>query len=357
MLNYVNNRADPKAWARRVGVSDEAIAIYQASDVIDLHVDTTVPMRILGYDAQHRHRARIPGSPMINHVDLPRLREACVTGVVWDLPTNPLRTSAGRVRTATRNLRNQKVLFERNSDEFQLVRSASDYQEALESGRTAVWLSIQGGQAFDHGLEALDAVPAGLLHRITLVHFTTSRIGVSNALKGKGYVGLSSFGKAFVRRMDQLKIIVDLAHINRAGFFDAVKAHDPSLPLIVSHTGVDGVRPLWRNIGDDQIRAVAETGGTVGIIFNPSFLAPVFYTCLSARIVDHMEHVINVVGDDFVSLGSDFDGAITLPRDMIDVTEMPRLVQEMLYRGWSSERIAKILGGNYLRVVRMIHGE
>jgi membrane dipeptidase len=110
---------------------------------------------------------------------------------------------------------------------------------------------------------------------------------------------------------------VDLAHINRAGFFDAVGVHDKSQPLLVTHTGVDGVHPHWRNLDD----------------------------------VRHLQYIADTVGEDFASLGSDWDGAIIPPRDLGTPLELPRLVELMLRRGWSAERIQKILGGNFLRAV------
>jgi membrane dipeptidase len=167
-------------------------------------------------------------------------------------------------------------------------------------------------------------------------------------------VGLTEFGRDFVRCLVDKRILVDLSHINRAGFFDALSVMPREVTPIVTHTGVCGVRPLWRNIDDAQLRAIANRGGTIGIVFHPHFLAEVVMTCSLSRIVDHMEHTCRVVGDDFVSIGSDYDGLITLPRDLPDVTYQPRLVAEMLERGWSETRIRKILGGNALRVIAAV---
>ena len=129
-----------------------------------------------------------------------------------------------------------------------------------------------------------------------------------------------------------------------------MEEHDPSQPLIVTHTGVDGVCPHWRNLDDSQIRAVADSGGTIGIIFEPHFLRTRGAPNDGSVVIDHMQHIIDVVGEDFVSIGSDYDGAITPPRELGSASGYPRLVQHMLNRGWSVERIAKALGGNFLRV-------
>ncbi len=210
-------------------------------------------------------------------------------------------------------------------------------------------MSIQGGQAIDNNLDNLDKIPE--IHRITLVHFTKSKIGASNADIRNKSTGLSDFGKDFVRKMVDNKILVDLSHINRKGFFDALEAVPDSI-VVVTHTGVNGVYQCWRNIDDQQIKAVSETGGTVGIIYHPKFLAKTIVNCSIDSIIDHLAHVINVAGEDCPTLGSDYDGLIYLPRELKDITYQPILVQKMLERKWSAERIKKILGLNFLRVIK-----
>ncbi len=353
-LRYADHRKDPAAWAAALGIPREAVDLYLASDVIDLHTTSFIWTRVFGYDLASLHRSRIPGTPFLNQVDFPRMREAALGGVVWDITTNPFRPPWSRPRTTFRNIRSLADLIKAHPDELALVRTEADYRAARMAGKTACWLSLQGGQALDWDLADLSRTPEKL-HRITLVHFTRSRIGTSSAA-GEPEAMLTGFGRDFVREMNRLRIIVDLSHINRRGFFDALKVHDPSLPPIVSHTGVRGVRDLWRNLDDGQIRAVADRGGTIGIIYNPAFLDSGWTDCPLSRVVDHMEHVIRVAGEDFVSLGSDYDGMILLPREMHDITGLPKLAALMLERNWTETRIQKILGGNYLRVVRAVCG-
>jgi membrane dipeptidase len=154
--------------------------------------------------------------------------------------------------------------------------------------------------------------------------------------------------------MNRQRILVDLAHISRAGFWQALEVHDRSQPAIVSHTGVCGVHDVWRNLDDAQIKAIADTGGVVGIIYHSGYLGPGAKGRTARSVVDHIEHVIKVAGDDVPALGSDWDGAITTPRDMKTVLELPKLAQIMLERGFGAERIRKVLGGNYLRVMRHV---
>ena len=156
--------------------------------------------------------------------------------------------------------------------------------------------------------------------------------------------------------MNEKRIFVDLAHISRRSFFDVVAIHDKTQPLIVTHTGIDMVHHHWRNLDDAQLKAIADTGGTIGIMYQRNFLAPGFKGAADS-VARHLEHAIKVVGEDFVSLGSDWDGAIVPPLDMPTCLELPRLVSAMLSRGFSPERIHKIMGGNFLRALGLLRGE
>ena len=161
--------------------------------------------------------------------------------------------------------------------------------------------------------------------------------------------GLTTKGSEFIEGCNARRVFVDLAHIGEQAFWQAVDVHDATQPLLATHTGVDGSRRHWRNLTDTQIKAIADTGGTVGIIFNEPFLKRRGGPKDGAMVVEHMEHVIAVAGEDFVSVGSDYDGMIRPPWDLASGDTYPRLVQHMLDRGWSVERIQKVLGGNFLR--------
>ena len=167
---------------------------------------------------------------------------------------------------------------------------------------------------------------------------------------------MSGAGRDLVRDLDAHRIFVDLAHINPQGFWDAVEVHDPSLPLLATHTGVNGVYSCWRNLDDAQIKAVADSGGVVGIIFHQGFLTPGGQGTDGRIILDHMEHIIGVAGEDHVGIGSDYDGAIIPPSGLRNSPAYPRMVQWMLDRGWTDLRIQKILGANFLRCFADLRG-
>jgi membrane dipeptidase len=353
-----DHREDPDAWARTLGISHEAIALYLASDVIDLHIDSFIWTRVFGYRIDRRHGHGLLGARLYSQVDLPRLREARVAGAVWSITTNPV------VRASQRGARfeaNRQALVSTltGAGNVSICRNLADFRAARAADRHAAFLAVQGGNALD-GDGALDrAARDGDLLRVTLVHLSTSSLGATSApaapfARSDGH--LTARGRDFVRRLDDLRVFVDLAHIHRRGFFDAVAVHDPSRPLMVSHTGVTGVTPHWRNIDDDQLRAVAATGGVVGVMYQSSYLGEPGLGGRASSIVAHLQHIIDVIGDDHAALGSDWDGAIIPPRDLPTCLELPRLVQLMLDRGWTAERVGKVLGGNFLRALGALRG-
>ncbi len=356
-LEYRDHRSDPAGWAKELGISREAVEIYLASDVLDLHVDSFIWWRVFRYDLTVRHGHGPLGARFYSQVDFPRIREAQVTGATWVITTNPLRDGEDRPEVFARNIAELRRIFGTVSEDFALVRNAAEYRAAKAAGKHGAFVGIQGGNALDRDGESLDLIPDDLVLRVTLVHLSTSKLGVtSSPLAAGSDAGLTDAGRDYVRQLNARKIFVDLAHISRRGFFEALAVHDRSQPVLVTHTGIAGVHEHWRNLTDEQVRAVADLGGTIGIMYQSSFLGDPYLGGKAASIVDHMAHVIRTVGEDFVSLGSDWDGAILTPRDMPTCLELPRLVEHMLQRGWSPERIGKILGGNALRTIAALRG-
>ncbi len=356
---WTDHRQDPAAWASALGISRTAVDLYLGADVLDLHLDTFIWTRIFGYDLTKRHGPGPTGGRFLGQADLPRLREAQVGGGIFVITTNPLRGAAGRAAAFSRNLPRLKAILESVPDEVQLVRTAGDYRSAREAGRFAAFLGIQGGNAVDApgalGLIDDDARGHASIVRVTLVHLSNSGLGGTSAPLG-GARGLSDSGRDFVRRLNARKIFVDLAHSSRPAFWDALEAHDKSQPAIVTHTGVSSVHPHWRNLDDMQLRAIANTGGTVGVMYQSSFLGDPLFAGKAESVVRHLEHIIKVGGEECAALGSDWDGMIVPPRDMPTCLELPRLVERMLARGWGEARIRGVLGGNFLRSLELLRG-
>ncbi len=356
-VEFEDHRADPGAWAKALGVSRAAIDLYLASDVLDLHVDSFIWTRIFGYDLTRRHDHGLFAATFYSQVDFPRMLEAQVTGATWVITTNPAKVASERRSAFGKNLAELLAIFGTVSEQFAVVKSAREYRAARAAGKHAAFIGIQGGNALDESPDALDAIADGTVLRVTIVHLTSSGLGAtSSPLKLKRDEGLTAAGRAYIERLNAKKIFVDLAHISRRGFWEAMQVSDRTQPVLVTHTGVCGAHDHWRNIDDDQIKAVAERGGTIGVMYEPTFLGQPKWKGTVSRVVDHLAHIVKVAGPDYASLGSDWDGAIATPRDMPTCLELPRLVEAMLARKMPEETIVKILGRNFLRTVEALRG-
>ncbi|MCA9538417.1 MAG: membrane dipeptidase [Myxococcales bacterium] len=358
-MNDAPTPEEAAAVAARVGCSTAAVELVRACEVIDLHIDTLIPPRLWGYDLRRQNRAPF-GGLFFGHLDLPRMQAGGLSGAMWSITTNPARTPRGRLRTFHRNLARLRGLVDESEGKLAFARTAAEYRAARATGAHAVMLAIQGGNALDAAPDGPEAVPDRLLTRVTLVHLTNSGLGVTSspASKWKGQRGISDHGKRFVEQLAAARVFLDLAHIHPDGFWQALDAHDRALPPIVTHTGVNGVNPHWRNLDDAQIRAIAELGGVIGVMAQRSFLRRKGGPADGAMLVEHMEHIVNVAGEDAVAVGTDFDGAITPPVDIRsgDVAYY-RLVEHMLTRGWPEGRIRKALGENYLKSFERLRPE
>jgi membrane dipeptidase len=354
-IEFIDHRLDPAAWAKRLDISQEAVDLYLECEVVDLHVDTFIWTRVAGYDLRRRHGRGAFGGRYYSQVDLPRMLEAQIGGAMWSITTNPYRSPEARAETFSDNLSALRAIFAAVSEHACVVKNHREFREARARGQHAVLIAIQGGNALDVSLGALDRLE-DTVTRITLVHLTRSTLGTSSAPL-RADRGLTDHGKKYVEALNARRVFVDLAHIGRRGFFDAVEVHDRSQPLIVTHTGVSGVHPSWRNLDDDQLRAIAATGGVVGVVYHGEYLSGRYFSGgRAADIVNHLEHIVRTVGPDVPALGSDWDGLIITPADMRTCLELPRLVQAMLDRDFSPETIRKILGENFLRALRHLRG-
>jgi membrane dipeptidase len=344
---------DVTQTAHELGITEEAVELFRSSDAIDLHIESFVWHRVFGYDLNRTHRGGFFGRSFFGHADFPTAREIGLGGATWVISTNPLRSARGRRRALAKNLQRLRSLVE-DAPGIAHVRTAREFRAARAAGDHAAFIGIQGGNALDDGIEALDLIADGSVLRVTLVHLTSSRLGASSAPGSSRSAGLTDLGRAYVERLNDLRVAVDLAHISRKGFFDAAEAHDKTQPLFVTHTGLAGVYEHWRNITDEQLRVVADTGGTVGVMLQAAFLGRRPVTV--GTMVDHLAHIVDTVGEDHASIGTDFDGAITPPKDLPGLWALPRVVQEMLDRRWSDVRIRKILSGNALRAIEALRG-
>lgn len=332
------------------GVLRAARELLNESDLVDLHVDGMIPHRLFGYDLNVKHSGSYTGGRFMGHLDFPRAVENGCNAAMWSITTNPFKPSGVRWQSFLSNLQALKQQVARSHGRVKIATSWSEFHDLRNHVEHICLPAVQGGNALFGAPGGCADIPNQLITRVTLVHLTNSQFGItSSPFKGlRGGQGLSDSGREFVADLNRQRIFVDVAHINEAGFWDVVECHDSSRPMVATHTGVDGVREHWRNLSDAQVQAIAKTGGTVGIIFEPSFLKRPFGPRDGNMVLEHMAHIIHVVGDEHVSIGSDYDGMISPPEGLRE-PKYGVLVAQMLERNWSVERIQRILAGNFLR--------
>lgn len=333
-----------------VTISTEAIELCMDAEVIDLHIDTFIPHRLWGYDPLLRHNGGPFGRHFFGHLDLPRMQLGGLNAAMWSITTNPFRRASSRWAVFLKNLDNFLRMVENSKGQLKMARSHSEYQSIRAADGHAVLLSIQGGNALEDAPEGPLSIPDKLVTRVTLIHLTNAVYGASSSPDHyfRRNKGLSKKGGQMVEALNAARIFVDLAHIHPTAFWDALNIHHKEIPPIVTHTGVDGVRKHWRNLDDDQIRAIAERGGVIGVIFAANFLKRRGGPSNADMVIEHLEHIIKIGGEGVASLGSDLDGAISPPQDLSSGYGYAVLIDRMLKRGWKEERIRGILGLNFL---------
>ncbi|MEO6528318.1 MAG: dipeptidase [Gemmatimonadaceae bacterium] len=376
-------------------VSSRALRLYRDAFVIDTHND--MPSRMLddGYDPDMRHPAGFGATE--GNTDLPRLVESGMTAEfmsAWvDAPYAA--TPGASYARAIRYIAAIHAFTDRHPDHLLFATTAADVRRAKREGKVAILIGVEGGHAIEGSLDRLRDLYAKGVRYLTLtwnngLPWAGSSIGAGGTHTG----GLSAFGKDVVREMNRLGMLVDLSHVSDSTFSDAVAVS--TAPVIASHSSARALNDVPRNLSDDQLRAIARNGGVVNVNFFSLFLDSAYRTrveeideqvrearraaasspdsadaesrvramresMLSAIpptpfrvLIDHIDHVARIAGRDHVGLGSDFDGVSALPEGMEDVTQLPRIAQALLDRGYSDQDVQKMLGGNMLRVMTQV---
>ncbi|MFH1540193.1 MAG: membrane dipeptidase, partial [bacterium] len=303
-------------------MSEEAIALHNESLVVDLHSDTiTLYVRHLKRNLAVERKP--PGffNPLRQHVDIPRAKKGGVNALGCGSVSFP-RRMPDPVKPHLDTMEVARRVISENPDDLGLALAPDDIIQHNSKGRIALFFGVEGAHALGGKIENLQRLFDSGLRYMTLSHFTSNEV-TACATDKKTPGGLTEFGKDVVREMNRLGMIVDCAHVNQDSILDV--ADITQKPFVFSHTGVRAGRDMWRNIGDEQIQAVASTDGCIGIIFQPMFIEKKGIFGTADRILDHMEHIIETVGDDHAALGSDFDGFIAIPADLKDISQLPRL--------------------------------
>jgi membrane dipeptidase len=319
-----------------------ALELHRDTPVVDLHADTFELVQAIGYDLAREHRPLAITGSRLGHVDLPRLRRGGVSALVFGLVVPPWTTRRG----AERRIAGRAGLMDRTCErlEAQLVRalSADDAIAAHRDGKVAAFLGVEGSHGIAGNPAALDLLVEHRVRYLSPAHLFGTEAGPSNW--NRANVAETDAGLELVDELWRRGVLVDLAHMARRPFLEVCRR--ATRPVIVSHTGLAALSPMWRNIDDEQVRAVARTGGVVGVIMTPQFLGRPG----AAAVADHLAHLIAAGGEDVAALGSDFDGLVRPPRDLADAAGLPVVTAELIARGVPEPVIRKILGQNALRV-------
>ena len=327
--------------------SPEARALHARSPAIDLHADSLMWSRWVGYDLHTRHEPPLPYAALGGHVDVPRLLEGGVGAQFFGLVSLPIGQRRGLAAVIDEQIDALETAVRASPDRLVRARRAEEVEAAAARGAVAALLGIEGAHALEGELDRLEHFARRGVRYLGLAHF--SRNEACCPAYGRGRrdgEGLTPFGRDVVRACEALGVILDLAHINRAGFLEACAL--TTRPPFVTHTGVAGAFKHWRNIDDEQLRAVADKGGCIGVIFCPQFLGG---NGLDA-VVKHLQHIVDVVGEEGVALGSDWDGFIVPTPALCEPSRLPVLTDALLAAKWSEGAIAKMLRGNVMRVLR-----
>lgn len=349
-----------------VDVPEAARQLHRESLVVDLHVDTFLWVRLLGYDLGHRHANYLPWHPFGWHADLPRLQEGGVGAVGFGIVVNPRTTRSElmlplkllswyeRQRGFDAVLATLDLMHEtarRYPAQFAFVRSGSELRAARAAGKIAGFACLEGAHGIEGSLDHVRTAYERGLRSIGLVHFQATEAGYPMTVAQFDGQGLTEFGRELIGEMERLGMLVDLAHLNDAGFAEALATM--RRPFMVSHACCRALEGHRRNLTDAQIRAVADRGGVVGMAFERSFLGGAGDL---DRVLDHFDHAIKVGGEDVVAIGSDYDGFIIPASGLEDVTTLPRMTAGLLARGHRPPTVRKVLGENALRLLTEICG-
>ncbi len=238
---------------------------------------------------------------------------------------------------------------------YRLVRLAADLPDedaAAAPGPFHVLLHCEGARGIA-GLTHLQALHGQGLRSLGLTWNGAN--AYATGAHGDPDTGLTPAGKDLVRELNRLRMVIDGAHLNRQGLWDVLDL--ATAPVVVTHTACAALAPNPRNLADDQIRAVAATGGTIGIFFANIFLGPEGAPITIDTVCDHYDHLLNLVGPDHVALGTDLGGISSgVPEGLAQIGDLPALYAALAARGWSGATLNALRGGNYRRVLSAILG-
>jgi membrane dipeptidase len=385
---FAQGSEDPAAKARR---------IHKEAIVIDTHIDTTEVLGRPGWKFEERHEppSSAAGRRDGNHVDLPRMRQGGLGGAFFSVWIPGTTTGPQAVKEALDEFDHIHTMVDTHPADVSLCVTADQVRAAHKAGRIAVLIGVEGGHMIADDLSVLREFARLGARYLTLTHTVNVSWADSSGEAGKAD-GLTPFGKDVIRELNRLGMMVDVSHVADKTFWDALAVIQA--PIIASHSGSRAICGHPRNLTDEMLKALAAKGGVAQVNFMEGYLDQALYeeqekrrpemtklrqdlakkypkpedrealmnefraamanvptrTVVSwEKIIEHIDHIVKVVGPDHVGIGSDFDGA-TMPQGMDDCSQLPKITEALVRRGYTETDIKKILGGNILRVMDQV---
>lgn len=314
--------------------------VHFSSVVVDAHCDTLTAMT--------RQGRNLSTCSARGHLDLYRLLQGGVRAQFMAAFIAPEYKRAATSRALELiDLYFREV--KQNNEKINHVENKVELQQALDAGKIASILAVEGGEAVEGSLGVLR-----IFYRLGVRCLTLTWNGRNELGDGVGEPwsrgGLTGFGSAVVREMNRLGMLVDVSHLSEPGFWDVLAV--TRQPVIASHSNCRALCNHKRNLSDGQISALARNGGVMGVTFVPEFLAE--KDASLTHILDHLDHAVRIGGVEVAGIGSDFDGTEALPGGIKDCGSFPEITRGLVERGYCAEDIKKILGGNFLRVLGQV---
>jgi membrane dipeptidase len=365
MLFFVDQVGSPEWaswWTGRLPKDPmlAALQVMENSPVIDGHIDLPGLAR---YQYSNNVSAIDLESPMEGHVDIPRLKMGKVGGFFWsvytscpqDTPDDEDFVKAGwSVRDTLEQIDVARLLIDKYPDTFQFAASASDIKFAINNGKIASLLGVEGGHQLGNSIGVLRRYHALGVRYVTLTHTCHNAFADSCGLLEEIkplHGGLSPLGRSLIEEMNRLGVLVDLSHTSDATAAQAL--NHSKAPVIWSHSSARAVHDVPRNVPDDVLKLIGTGDGqkdaVVMVNFAPFFVARPGHANVQT-VANHVEHIAEIAGKKHVGIGSDFDGIEETPVGLEDTSKYPALIAELYRRGWNKFELAGLTGANLLRV-------
>ncbi len=350
--------------------------------VVDGHNDVIYESIFQGKDIGQRLKT--------GATDLPRLREGGVDVQVFAVWSDDAKWKTGAFKHANDQIDALEKMIAANTDKISLAKSSRDIESILKTGKIAALIGVEGGNMIEESLDNLEQLYARGAKYLTLtwnynLSWASCAAMESDDMDPKDK-GLTEKGRTVIRKMNELGMMVDLSHGGEQTFYDVLSVS--TKPILVSHSNAFELCPHFRNLKDAQLEALKSNGGVVGVNFYSGFLDPAYDARLKklyiskfgdngtsklsiwsmyeklpkelqrqadaplSKLLDHIDYLVKKVGIDHVAVGSDFDGIESSPQGLEDVSKFPLLTKALLERGYSHADIAKIMGQNFLRILK-----